>query len=72
MRLRELSGSRRVREGGEKKIPDARKKKVPPPVPCRLFFGNPLIEKGASWVSFGSHYSPAVDRRGWACERHPH
>jgi hypothetical protein len=49
------------REGCEKserrKNADVRKKKMPPPVPCGSSFGNPLIEKGASRVSFGSHYS---------------
>ncbi|QJW95113.1 hypothetical protein FTUN_2652 [Frigoriglobus tundricola] len=63
---------RDVGEGEEKKKSNAEKKKMPPPVPCESFFGNPLIEKGASRVSFGSHYSPDDERRGWACERHPH
>ena len=62
-----------LREGSVKeerrKIADVRKKKMPPPVPCGSSFGNPLIEKGASRVSFGSHYNLVDERRGWACER---
>ncbi len=57
---------------GRRKLPDARKKKVPPPVPCGSFFGNPLIEKGASPPGFGSHYNPDDERQGWACERRRH
>ena len=68
---RELIRTCRGREGTAKKNWGIGKKKAPPPVPCEPFFGNPLIERGASRVSYGSHYSPAVDRRGWACVRHP-
>lgn len=72
LRVRELGAVRGVREGREKKKRGWAKKKMPPPVPCGSSFGNPLIERGASRVSFGSHYSPGAERRGWACERHPH
>lgn len=59
-------------KAARRKNADVRKKKMPPPVPCRSSFGNPLIEKGASRVSFGSHYSLDDERRGWACKRHSH
>ena len=72
LRVRDLGKSRWVREGSAKKNGRCAEKENASTCAVCAADWEPAIEKGASRVSFGSHYSLDGERRGWACERHPH